>query len=108
MQRLAEKQGSSQGRGAVGGGRWAGGVVLGEGMAIPFNGIAINFAQLRAQSHLITMERHPKKLAEGKEKRSEIAEQNDTHYLQFIYIFYIIIYEEIYDHFMENSSQNTW
>jgi len=62
-------------------------VVLGEGMAIPFNGIAINFAQLRAQSHLITMERHPKKLAEGKEKSSEIAEQNDTHYIQLIYIF---------------------
>jgi len=60
--------------------------VLGEGMAIPFNGIAINFAQLRAQSHLITMERHPKKLAEGK-KSSKIAKQNDTHYIQFIYIY---------------------
>jgi len=58
--------------------------VLGEGMAIPFNGIAINFAQLRAQSHLITMERHPKKLAEGKKKGSEICEQSDTHYIQFI------------------------
>lgn len=29
--------------------------------AIPFNGIAINFAQLRAQSHLITLERTPKR-----------------------------------------------
>lgn len=29
--------------------------------AIPFNGIAINFAQLRAQSHLITLERPSRK-----------------------------------------------